>query len=231
MIALPNRLLLGFEARRRRIDLGLAIAGGAWIGIRDLNPWEALCVEGIVLTAVATLHAVRGPAEDRRAMPVGPAIIMTLLVAAALSTAAGAMAASMGSGGLALDGWWLSRCILLCWVLVVAAGGEAAGRWLGAGPAALALTGVPAVVALTAPLIGSPFFPAASSIALAISPLVSAGAVLGIDVAQTSPLYDLSSLGVMELQYPPPALHPSVAMVLSVGFLYRAARRRSRKCA
>ena len=69
---LLHPFLVALELRRRSADLVCAAAGGVYIGTRDLNPWQALCVEGIVLTALASLHSVRGPSEDRRAMPVGP---------------------------------------------------------------------------------------------------------------------------------------------------------------
>ena len=218
--------LLGLELRRRTPDLLLAVAGGAWIGTRDLNRWQALCVEGIVLTAIAALHAVRGPSDDRRALPVGPAIVLTCAVAAALLLAAGILSGAASSGA-----WWSARGVLICWVIAVAAGGEAAGRAFGPGPAALAVTAVPAALALTAPLIGSPLFPTASGVALVLSPLVTAGRALGIEVAQAAPLYELSRLGVTEFRYPAPVVHPALALLLAAGFLSRAARRRSRTCA
>ncbi len=193
---------------------------------RDLNPWRALCVEGIVLTAIASLHAVRGPSEGRPAMPVGPGLFVTVATASVFLLVAGA-----GAGLAAGPGWWLAAGVLMAWVLVVSAGGELAGRTWGPGPGALLATALPATLALGAPLLGSPFFPEASDVALTVSPLVAAGRVLGVEIAQAPPLYQWSSLGITEFRYPSPMLHPALACAAAAGFLHRAARRRSRTCA
>ncbi len=159
-------------------------------------------------------------------MPVGPALAVTFSAAVVLVLATGAL-----SGAAAVGTWWIARSVLLTWVIAVAAGGELAGRALGPGPAALAVTAVPAAIALTAPLIGSPLFPEASSVALTICPLVAAGRAMGIEVAQAAPLYELSSLGITEFRYPPTIVHPLLASLLAIGFVARAARRWSRTCA
>jgi hypothetical protein len=218
-------LLVGLEVRRRTPDLLFAVIGGAWIGTRELNRWQSLCVEGIVLTAIAALHSVRGPSEDRRSMPVGPGLLVTCWVAVVVVLAVGTL-----SGAAAFGSWWIAQGVLIAWVIAVAAGGEAAGRAWGPGAAALAITAVPAAIALTAPLIGSPLFPEASGVALTVSPLVAAGRAMGIEVAQAAPLYELSRLGVTEFRYPSTAVHPALALLLAAGFLWRAARTRSRTC-
>jgi len=221
-----SALLVGLEVRRRAPDVAVAALAGIWLASRDLNPWRTLCVEGIVLTAIASLHAVRGPSEGRPAMPVGPGLLVTLATATVFLLVAG-----VGAGMGAAPAWWLAGGVLMAWVLVVSAGGEVAGRTWGPGPGALLATALPATLALGAPLLGSPFFPEASGVALAVSPLVAAGRLLGVEIAQAPPLYQWSSLGITEFRYPSPMLHPVLACVVAAGFLHRATRRRSRTCA
>ncbi len=220
-------LLLRAELSRRRFDLA-AMGGlglGAGLAGGDLNSWERLLVEAGVVSALACTHAVRGVAEDRPLLPVGPGLVVS-----GLGLLAFLLAAGLSTPGTLTGPWLAARLVLLAWGLCVAAGGEAAGRRHGPGGAALAAVAVPAAICFFAPILFSPLFPAGTSLALLVSPVVAAGRALSIEVAIRPPVYDLSVLGVVEFRYPPYHLHPVLALVLAAGFVRRAVRRRALSC-
>ena len=216
------------ELLRRRWDLA-AMAGlgaGCSLAAGDLNSWERLLVEAGVVTVLACTHAVRGVAEERPWLPVGPALAVTGIGLLACLLLAGAVAPATLTGP-----WLAARGVLLAWGLAVAAAGEAAGQRLGPRGAALAVLGAPVAACFLSPIVFSPVFPTGTSLALLVCPVVAAGRALGIEVAIRPPLYDLSVLGVVEFRYPPYPLHPLLALVLAAGFVRRAARRKVLTCA
>ena len=210
-------LLVALELRRRRVELALAIPAGLALRLIDLNLWQALCVEAIVLTAFSVAHALRGPARMRPAMTVLAGLAPTVAACSLFLVAAGVPL--------------LVHVVLLAWSLAVAAGADWASRSLGPGYRAVAVTGALAAVALLAPLLGSPAFPTGANLSLIVSPLVSAGLALGVEVAQAPPLYTMSSIGVVEFRYPPVGLHPVLAMAFAAIVLARSSSLRSRRWA
>jgi len=212
---------LADELRRRRWDLAVLGAAGLGLGAAAgrLDRWELLVAEALVVTVFACAHSLRGVSEDRPAAPVGPALWLTWLAVAGMLVVVGILGTVLGRQG---SGHLLSRCILLAWAVGVSSAAEVAGRRFGPGPLALAVVSLPALACFLAPLLGSPFFPTGAGLALLASPVVSAGRALGIEVAVRPPLYELSSLGVVEFRYPPPHAHPILALILATGFIGRA---------
>lgn len=220
-----SAFLLRMELRRRAPDLAVAALMGACLPMWGLNAWEALCVEGVVVTAVAALHVVRGPRRARPALPVAPGLVVSVAAAAAVCLSAGLVAGAVLTGP-----WWTSRAVLVCWAAGVASGAELAVRTLGPWYGALSATAVAATAVLLAPLIGSPLFPAAADAAMAASPLVTAGLLLGVEVAQAAPLYAWSTIGLVEFRYPPVALNPALALTAALALALWSGRIRSGTC-
>lgn len=215
------------ELLRRRADVAgfVVLAGALGVATAGLNAWERLLVEVGVVTAWSLIHAIRGVPEDRPAPRPGPGLAVTAGVTIVLLAVGCVTAPATWTAD-----WLAARTVLASWALVLAAAAESAAQRFGPTGAALAAVSLPATACLLAPVLGSPIFPIGTGISLLASPVVAAGRALEIEVAIRPPLYELSTLGVMEFRYPPWPLHAALALLLALGFFRRAWLRSMYRC-